>query len=252
MSENIVKNSIVYSILGVALIFLLWFLLYIIVANNYLIPSPLLVAKESFLNLFSGEFYAHLARTILRVAIALVIAIIFGVALAIISHVFSGFESIMLPIMSIIRSLPVLAVLLIILVLVPRVVAPIIVCVLSILPIVYSQTLNYLNTIDNKQKDMLKIYNVPMKNQILSVYLKGYLPLFIKELSTLFSFSLKLVVSAEILANVYKSIGGDISSASTYSNVVELFSLTLLVCLIGIIVELIGKFICYKMEKKFK
>ena len=116
----------------------------------------------------------------------------------------------------------------------------------------YSHTLNYLNTIDSKQKDLLKLYNVPLKTQVFSVYLKGYLPLFILELSTLFSFSLKLVVSAEILANVYKSIGGDISNASIYSNVTEMFSLTLIICLIGVIVEFIGKLIHSKMEKKYK
>ena len=127
-----------------------------------------------------------------------------------------------------------------------------IVCVLSLFPIVYSHTLTYLSSIDCKQKEMLKIYKVPVKAQIVSVYLKGYLPLFVKELTTLFSFSLKLVVSAEILANVFKSIGGDVYQASIYANVTQMFSLTLLVCLIGIVVELVGNLIFLKMEKKFQ
>ena len=227
-------------------------MLYFIVANSQVIPSPLLVIKEAFLNLFSGEFYSHLLSTVLRVVLAIIISFLLGVVLAVLSHIYRCFESVILPFISTIRSLPVLAVLLIILVSMPRGFAPIVVCVLSILPIVYMQTLNYLNSIDNKQKELLKIYNVPLKTQIFSVYLKGYTPLFIKEITALFSFSLKLVVSAEILASVYKSIGGDISNASIYSNVVELFSLTLLICLLGITVELIGKLICFNMEKKYK
>lgn len=251
MTKNIVKNSILYSILGVVFVFLLWCLLYIIIANSFILPSPFLVIKQGLLNLLSAEFYSHLLSTLLRVFIALLISLVVGALLAIISNTFTKFESAMLPIISIIRSLPVLSVLLIILIAVPRGIAPIIVCVLSIMPIVYSQTLNYLHSVDNKQKQMLNIFGVPLKLQIFNVYLKGYFPLFIKESTSLFSFSLKLIVSAEILANVYKSIGGDISNASIYSNVVELFSLTLFVCLIGIIIELVGKFISYSMEKKY-
>jgi ABC-type nitrate/sulfonate/bicarbonate transport system permease component len=59
-------------------------------------------------------------------------------------------------------------------------------------------------------------------------------------------------VSDEILANVFKSIGGEISNASIYSNVNEMFALTLIICLIGIVVELLGKFIRSKMEKKYR
>ena len=246
------KNSIIYSAIGLLFVFLLWFLLYFVVANSYIVPSPLTVIKESLLLLINGEFYAHLLSTLFRVLLALFISIILGVTLAIFSSLFKTVESVMLPLFSIIRSLPVLAVLLIILVFVPRGIAPVVVCVLSILPITYSQTLNYLNGVDVKQKEMLNIYNVSKKKRIFSVYLKGYAPLFIKETASQFSFSLKLIVSAEILAQVYKSIGGDVNDASIYSNVTQLFSLTLIVCLIGIAVELIGNLVNNKMEKKYK
>ena len=252
MTKSSIKNSIIGSMIGVLILFALWFLLYVTVANDYLIPSPIEVIQASFLNLVTLEFYSHLSSTILRVIFALIISFTLGIFLAIPSHLFKNVENVMLPILSVIRSLPVLAILLIILIFTPRIVAPVIVCVLSLFPIVYSQTLNYLNSISLKQREMLKLYKVPVKNQIFSVYLKGYLPLLIKESTTLFSFSLKLVVSAEILANVFKSIGGDISNASICANVTQMFSLTLLVCLIGIIVEFFGKFICFQMEKKLQ
>ena len=238
--------------IGVLSIFALWFLLYFTVANSYVIPSPITVIKESFLNLISPAFYAHLTSTLLRVVFALMLSFTLGVFLAILSHSFASVERILLPVVSVIRSLPVLAILLIILVFTARSFAPVIVCVLSLFPIVYSHTLTYLSSIDCKQREMLKIYKVPLKTQIFSVYLKGYLPLFVKELTSLFSFSLKLVVSAEILASVYQSIGGDVYQASIYANVTQMFSLTLLVCLLGIIVELIGNLIFLKMEKKFQ
>lgn len=252
MTKSSIKNNIIYSLVGILLIFILWFFFYIIVANNYLIPSPIVVIKQSFINLTKVDFYSHLLKTILRVLLALVISFIIGVSLAIISHLFKRAESVMLPLISVMRSIPILAILLIILVVVPRGVAPVIVCVLSVLPIVYSQTLSRLNLVSNKHKQMLIIYDVPIKSKISSVYFKGCTPFLIREITTLFSFSLKLIVSAEILANVYKSIGGDIFTASIYSNVAMMFSLTLIICLIGVLIEFLGNFIYLKMEKKYK
>ena len=252
MTKINVKNSILFSILGVVLIFALWFLLYFIVANAYVIPSPIEVVKASLSYLSSLTFYGHLANTLIRVVLALAISFVLGIFFAILSHLFTNVEHTLLPIVSVIRSLPTLAVLLIILICVSRVIAPTIVCILTLFPIVYSQTLRYLNTISKQEREMLTLYNVPIKKQIFSVYLKGYLPFFIKEATALFSFSLKLVVSAEILANVFKSIGGDVFQASIYAEVTQMFSLTLLVCVLGIIVEFIGNAISRKMEKKFQ
>ncbi len=252
MKKSNVKNSIFFSILGVSFVFALWFLLYFTVANAYVIPSPFAVITASFTNLITLEFYTHLSTTIVRVLFALILSFALGISLAVLSHLSTKAEHTLLPVISLIRSLPVLAVLLIILICIPRGIAPVIVCVLSTLPIVYSQTLNYLNSISLQQREMLKIYNVPIKKQICNVYLKGYFPLFLKEATTLCSFSLKLVISAEILASVFQSIGGDIYQASIYSNVTQMFSLTLLVCAIGIVVESIGKLVYAKMEKKFQ
>lgn len=246
------KKGAIYAVLGVIILFLLWGLLYFIAANEYLIPSPVEVIVESFKRLFSAQFYLYLSSTLLRSAVAVLISFLLAGLLAILSHLSNAFESVIMPIISVVRSLPVLAVLLIILIIVPRGIAPIIVCCLSIFPIAYSGILNYLNTIDDDKKELLKVYKVPLKVQIFSVYLKGYFPLMIKQITALFSFSLKLIVSAEILANVYKSIGGEISNASIYSNITALFSLTAIVCLIGLIVEFIGVAISNNMEKKYR
>ena len=60
---------------------------------------------------------------------------------------------------------------------------------------------------------MLKVYNVSVKNQVTKVYVKGLLPLIIKEFFTGLSFALKLIVSAEILTNLSNSVGGKMEQA---------------------------------------
>ena len=64
------------------------------------------------------------------------------------------------------------------------------------------------------------------------------------------SFAIKLIVSAEILASVYGSVGSLIKEASIYSLTAELLALTFVVCMIGAIVEFIGKILSECAEKK--
>ena len=96
MIKSSTKNGIIYSLVGVIIVFALWFLLYIVVANAHFIPSPLQVIKASFLNLLSLEFYGRLLNTLLRVLLALIISFILGVGLAVLSSLNAKFEGVML------------------------------------------------------------------------------------------------------------------------------------------------------------
>jgi ABC-type nitrate/sulfonate/bicarbonate transport system permease component len=91
---------------------------------------------------------------------------------------------------------------------------------------------------------------VPTKKQVL-IYLKGAVPSVIKEFFNLMSFALKLIVSGEILANVYRSVGGNIQQASIYSDTVLLTALTLFVCVLGIVLEVVGNLISTKLGDKY-
>ena len=242
--------QILYSLLGVAFIIGLWLLLYLVVQNSYIIPAPFVVIKNGIMLLFSGEFYLLLLSTLLRVLCGVIISLTLAGVLATICVYHKTFNAFIAPIMATLRSLPTLAVLLIILVFIDRNFAPVVVCMLSLIPLAFSEIYDWLKKSYNTSNEMLTLYNVSKKTQV-KVYLVGILPTLVKEFFTLFSFGLKLVVSGEILANVYKSIGGTIHQASTYSNTIYLMALTLVVCVIGIVLEVVGKIISSKMEGKY-
>lgn len=244
-------KKVAYSLGGILLVFASWLILYVAVQNSVVISSPFLSVKETVLLFSKGYFYSALFSTLFRVFIAFIISLILAVVTAILSYKFSGFASVFSSVVAVLRSLPTLAVLLIILV-VGRSSAPIKVCVLTLFPLLYTAIFKGLNGVSKDLIEMCGVYKVPMKKRVISLYLKSILPELYLDCSSAFSFGLKLVVSAEILASVYGSVGGLMAEASLYGakERLTLFALTIVICLIGIIIEIIGKFAYDKARGK--
>ncbi len=244
------KSQILYSVLGVALVFILWLTFYLIVRNEYLIPTPFAVLEKAGLLLFTLEFYSALLSTLVRVLLATAISLIVAIVLAVLCVFFKGLNSVLTPVTACLRALPTLAVLLLILIFTKRSLAPVVVAVISLIPLAFNKIFEGLNNLDKSVNPIFKVFEVPKKKQV-CVYLKGAIPSVVKEFFSLTSFGLKLIVSGEILANVYRSIGGNISQASIYSDVVLLTALTLWVCVLGIVLEVARNFVSAKMEGKY-
>lgn len=244
------KSQILYSILGVAFILMLWLLFYLVVRNDYILPAPFTVLEKGFGLLFNKEFYLSLSTTIARVFLSVAISLIVATGLSLLALLFEKFGNFITPLLATMRSLPTLAVLLIILVFTKRSFAPIVIAVLSLIPLFYTAIYGEASKTKNLASDVFKVYEVSKKAQV-KVYLKGLIPTFLKEFFNLSSFALKLIVSGEILANVYNSIGGNIHQASIYSDTILLMALTIFVCLIGIVFEIIGKVLHDKSEAKY-
>ncbi|MBE5743848.1 MAG: ABC transporter permease subunit [Clostridiales bacterium] len=234
------KNSL-YFISGIVFLIAVWVCFYLIIGNDYIVPSPIKALENTFILLTEGYFYQALFSTLLRVVIAFLISLILAIFTAILSYKFNAFSTVLSVVNGALRSLPILAVLLIILVSVSRTTAPIIVCFLTLYPMFYTAIFSSLKGVDKGVTDMVKVYKIPVKKQVFKVYLPTILPKVILDFSTAFSFAIKLTVSAEILANVYGSLGGVFEQASLYSDAVMLFALTIAVTILGIIVEFIGK-----------
>ena len=67
------------------------------------------------------------------------------------------------------------------------------------------------------------------------------MPILISQLLSGLVFAFKLVISAEILALCYNCMGGLMNEAATYDNTALLFAETVIVLLVGGIIEILSK-----------
>lgn len=244
------KNSITLSAAGLAFLASVWAIAYFAVGNEYVLPSPLQTLKAGVKLLGKSFFYVAFFATLFRAAIAFFIALVSGGIFAVVAYLFPSFEKFLRGIVAVLRALPTMAVLLFILVGTSHYTAPVIIGVLTLFPLLYTATYSSLCGVDRGLLEMCDVYRVPAVKRIRRLYLPYALPKLAREGIAAFSFSLKLTVSAEVLAFTYKSIGGLLQEASLAAEVAQMTAMTLLICFIGLALEFLLGWALGRWEEK--
>ena len=97
---------------------------------------------------------------------------------------------------------------------------------------------------------MAKIYKVPLKKRIFSLILPSVLPYVAEQASTTLSFTLKIIVSSEIIAFTYKSLGGILNQANTYLDMAGVLAITIISVVIAIAFEYIIKLAVFLFKRR--
>lgn len=251
MKKSLIKH-ILLMLGGVAFLIAVWLTAYFCVGNDLLVPSFLATLKQTCLLFISPAFWLGFAGTLLRVLYAFLCSFVLAVGLAVIAYLYPAFRDVFAPVVAVLRSLPVLAVLLIIFVWTGENTAPVIVAFLSLFPILYTATLSALYGVDSDLLEMSRVYKVPVKTQVKKLYLPAVTPKLIKEGGASLAFGVKLVVSAEVLARTKHSLGAMMQNAKLYEQLPKLFALVIVVCLVGFVLESVFISLSKRVQRRGK
>ena len=250
--KKTVTSTLFFAASAFLALVVLWGAAYAIVGNPLLVPS----LKETFsamaLILKEKEFYAAFLQTVSRVLISFAYSFFPALALAVTAYLISPVRKIAAVFISALRSLPTMAVLLMILVWTSPKKAPVVVAFIALFPLLYTGVLTALFSVDERYKSVCEVYRVPVKKQIFCMYMPQILPPVLRESAGALSFSVKLVVSAEIMANTFKSLGGLMQDSKIYLDMPRLFALTLLTVIAGLILETLGNLLALVAERRVK
>ena len=237
-----------------AIVFLiaLWAAVYFLVGNELLVPAFSDCLKEAGKLLLSDGFWNAFLRTLARALGAFGIAFILAGIFAVISYLLPAFERFFAPVVSALRSLPTLAVLLILLVWWGAGFAPVAVAFLSLFPMLYTGILAALLGVDRQLIEISRLQGTPAFRRVFKIYLPLSSPYILREAGGALSFSLKLVVSAEVLAQTAKSLGGMMQEAKVFAEMPKLFALVAIAFVFGLILELAVTYLAELAEKRVK
>ena len=251
MKKSLIKH-ILLALGGVAFLIAVWITAYFCVGNDVLVPSFFATVKQTGLLLINSSFWQSLACTLLRVVYAFLMSFATAVAVAVLAYLYPAFRDVFAPVLAVLRSLPVLAVLLIILVWTGGNTAPVIVAFLSLFPMLYTATLTALCGVDKELLEMSRAYRVPRKTQFCKLYLPTVLPALVREGGASLGFGVKLVVSAEVLARTKDSLGVMMQDAKIYEQLPTLFALVVVACLLGFVLENVFVLLSRRMQRREK
>ena len=232
------KLNIIYGLAAVILMWLVWIIAYYAVGNEYIVPSFSDTVKSFFACLGQKTFWVAFGYTFLRSVIAFAISFFLAALCASLAAASKRFSAFLQPVMVLLRTLPTMAVILIILIWTSPKWAPVIVTVLVLFPMIYSQFCAAFGGIDDGLKNMARVYNLSKKQRIGKIYLPLVMPSVLSEVGANVSLCLKLVISAEVLANTARSLGGIMQTARLYVEMPRLAALTFIAVLTGLILDI--------------
>ncbi len=241
------KKNILFSALALAILWLTWMLLYFLIGNDYVLPS-FWETVAAMGRLFTDvSFWRAFGNTFLRTLEAFALAVVLGSLLAALACVSDGLRAFFAPIVSVLRTVPTMAIILLLLLWTSHAVAPVIVSLLVLFPAFYAAMLAALDEVRAEYGLVARAFRVSRGKKIFGLYFPLAAPSVLGQTGPILSMGLKITVSGEVLAQTYRSLGGMMQDAQLSLEIPRLLALTILVIVLGFVLEglfaLLGKLV---------
>lgn len=250
--KNKIKKAKPVLVTGSVLLWILVWQLGARIANRSLIlkiPYPAETLKVFFENLKSVDFWQIVGLSILHILSGFLLALVMGVILGMLSSRFELFNIIASPILHLIRTVPVAAIVIVAWLWVPSYALPSLISFLMVLPIVWSHTISGLKSVDVKLVEMAKVNKMPMHEIALKIKLPLISPHIRTGCITGVGIAWKSGVAAQVIASPAKSLGALLSGAKASIDYDEVFAITLTIVVLSVIIENVLKLVW--REKKY-
>lgn len=240
MNKRVKKHLIdaLYVVALVAVIFAAWAICAAAVDDSFVLPGVAETFSALGETLALRAFWTGLGGTVLRCVISYAISVALFFALFCLSAAFDGFRRFIDPLISALRTMPTVAVALILALVVGGYVAPVILAVLVIMPILYSSARARVATVPTELNEVCRICGANRRQTLCSVYLPTAAAGLPDALSSAFSYNVKAVIGAEILVQAAGSLGMLMNLAKAYLMTASLIAMTFFAVVLAVASEL--------------
>ncbi len=226
--------SIAWQILGICLIIAIWLGIESVVSEPLLMPSI-----PTVLRAFGGLFPSGLSvlmASMIRLLIILTAAVLTGVGWGLLASLNKSFFDLIRPLITLLRTIPVISVIVLVLIIVGFAITPYIVTYLIVFPAIFQATKDSVDALDPTFVD---VYRLEHRHDLGSLW-QCYLPLIAVPLSTAIlqaaGLGIKVLVMTEYLSQTPRSIGYVLYRAKTDLRYDVVFAWTLI--LIGMMIAI--------------
>lgn len=236
MKRTALFNALL-SVAAIALIVIVWVVACFFVRNDYVLPSVGEVVSQMGRIVCDASFWRSFANTLLRTFWAFLISMGAGVVMAVCAHRLRWLRVFFAPIISVVRTVPTMAVILMLLLWTTPAVTPVIVSALVLFPAAYAAVLAALDEVAEGYGELTRAFRVGFWRRLGKMYLPLSAPVVLKQAGGIFSLGLKVVISGEVLASTYRSLGAMMQQAQIFLEMSRLMALTVLVIVAGFLLE---------------
>ena len=236
-----IKNALLFS-LGIILIIFIVQLLSLIKNDNLVFPNVLEIFKAFFSLLGNGKTYGMIGHTLLRLIISLLIALLFGIIIGIFEGVFDNVRIVLKPLMTLLRSLPMIVLIVIIMVLVASSSwdnVPVIGTTILLIPLISEAVAEGVKNMDKALIDVYKLNS----NLRPYVIFRVHIPLIIGYIKQAFinaiGMGIKIIITTEYIVSATPSLGKGIYNSQYFAEYENIYAYAIIMILLALIIEAI-------------
>lgn len=238
MEKNKAKDSLVFF-LGIIFIGCLIQVAGKAKGDALVFPGILEILKAFFRLIRTARTYQLILTSIIHLSVALVLASIVGLTLGMIEGLSKFFQNFFRPLMILIRSTPMIVLVVVIMVLAEYKFVPYIAASIVLIPLISEATCEGCRNINPELIDVYKINGGFSPRILFTVYfplMSGYLR---QAYVSAVGMGMKIVVSSEYLVQSRNSLGKAVFSSSYFSEYAEIYAYALImICLVLLVSEI--------------
>ena len=228
----------------------LWELLAFIIGEELLFASPHTVLIALSRLGITLPFWKTILFSILRILSGFILGYILSVILSVLAYRFSFFDAFIRPAISVIKATPVASFIILALMWTGKNYVPVIICILMVTPVVWSNIRVGLQNVDKGLLAMAQVYGMTGMEKVKHVYLPSLMPYNMAAIGSGLGLCWKAGIAAEVICRTLPSIGNSIWETKFYLITDEMFAWTAMVVILSVIFDKLTKMLIEKFSPK--
>lgn len=229
--EGLQKLAAVLFALGV------WQTAAMLLHQGLLLASPVQVLMRLTTIWREPDFAAKLWFSFARIVSGFFLGLVCGILLAVPAGRFRLIENLLWPLMLTVKSVPVASFIVLALIWLSSAQLSVFISFLMVLPIVYSNMLSGIRSIDPKMNEMADVFCVPSGRRFMCIWLPHIKPFLMSACNVALGLAWKSGIAAEIIGIPDGSVGEALYNAKVYLNSEDLLAWTVIVVLVSVVFE---------------
>lgn len=215
----------------------IWELLDRIVNNRLVLAGPIRTLEALGEQIVQPDFWLICGGSFGRIALGFLLSFVVGFLLALVACRVSLVRDFVEPIISLLRTIPVVSFIIMLLIWVGNQALTVFLAFFIVLPLIYTNMVTGFESVDKQMLEMARSYNVSKWRTFLYIYRPAFMPFLMSSSKISLGMTWKSGIMAEVLATPALSIGKEMATARTFLDTPDLFAWTVVVMVLSVLFE---------------
>ncbi|WP_448060606.1 ABC transporter permease [Cellulomonas hominis] len=216
---------------------LVWEIADRVVGNRLILTGPVRTLDALAEQAADPDFWLIALASSGRIALGFLGAFLGGIGLALVAHRSEWFRDALSPVMSVLRTVPMVSFVVMLLIWVGSQALTVWLAFLIVVPLLYTSMATGLASVDRRQREMAQVFRVSAWKRFLYIDRPVFMPFVTSACRVGLGMSWKAGIMAEVFATPTTSIGKEMFQAKTFLDTPALFAWTVVVMVLSLVFE---------------